>query len=117
MPEVSPKAWAALIAPRKVRAPSRCCSCHAPAPDWIWQPEGPKSGADRHVMFEWAGSHYRGFLALHVCEACKVKIESHQAVAFHYKTAWWTCMGDGAMVRAVTRAEAFTRAGWPAGIA
>ena len=107
------RSWRTLVPPDSVtmRAPAQCACCRAPAPDWIWQPCGPKDAPDKHIMFEWAGGHYRGFLALHICEACKARVESHHALPFAYKSAWWVCGYTGDMIRCVTKAEAFALCG------
>lgn len=52
----------------------RCVSCKQEA-DYIWQPFGP----GEIMIFAAPGFHYRGFAALPLCDACKVRLETDDA--------------------------------------
>jgi hypothetical protein len=64
---------------------ARCCikECkHEEEAMWAWQPFGP--GED-YNCFTFEGEHYRGFAALHVCDACKKRIQAGGAATWRYK--------------------------------
>ena len=64
---------------------AKCVTCgksEIASNGWTWQPFGPD---DKIASFTTPGYHYRGFPALHVCDACKGIIETADAIRFHYK--------------------------------
>ncbi len=65
---------------------TKCAVCKTAEREWTWQPWGPGEG---HV-FTTPGSHYRGFAAIPVCDACKERIEAGAAVTFTYKRQQFT---------------------------
>lgn len=50
-----------------------CAVCHTKgSADWAWQPFGPDESV---LCFALAGSHYRGFPVVPVCNQCKKLLE------------------------------------------
>lgn len=58
-----------------------CSSCRIGAATWSMQPFGP----DDAPTFVMPGSHYRGFPALPVCDACKARVQSGEQIAVTYR--------------------------------
>jgi hypothetical protein len=65
---------------------TKCAICgKSDSPDGmaIWQPFGPHERV--RDAFEFPGFHYRGFPALHVCDACRNRVMTGHKVQFYYK--------------------------------
>lgn len=68
---------------KRPKAPTmRACSiCHAHEVVWTMQPNGP--GED--IVFTTPGSHYRGFMAVNVCDECHNAVNRGDRVDFDYQ--------------------------------
>ena len=63
----------------------KCASCASKMADdcgWMWQPCGP---AETVASFTLPGSHYRGFVAVRICDSCKEAIERGEPREFTYR--------------------------------
>lgn len=58
-----------------------CSICHAGEVEWTMQPNGP--GED--IVFTFPGSHYRGFMAVNICDACHSAVNRGERVEFAYR--------------------------------
>lgn len=68
----------------------KCHVCHDRPATWTWQPCGP---GENLKLFTLPGHHYRGFLALPVCDDCKARVERGDDVAFTYKRQPYVAAG------------------------
>jgi len=64
----------------------KCAACLSTPATWTMQPFGPD---DERITFTLPGSHYRGFPAIGVCDACKQLVQAGQRVAFVYKHVYY----------------------------
>jgi hypothetical protein len=63
------------------RGPQKCGICHNEEVIWTMQPDGP--GED--IIFAFPGSHYRGFMAVNVCDTCHDVVLRGERVVFTYR--------------------------------
>ena len=60
----------------------KCTICKQNEATWTWQPFGPDESPNLFVL---PGNHYRGFVAIKVCDNCKEYYQSGNLVKFTYK--------------------------------
>lgn len=63
------------------RGARKCGICHNEEVVWTMQPDGPSED----IVFAFPGYHYRGFMAVNVCDTCHDAILRGERVVFTYR--------------------------------